>query len=629
MVHTLSDAGVEVCFANPGTSEMHTVFALDDRRAVRRRAVPRRGRGRRRGRRVRTHGRTTGGDAAAPRPRARQRAGPTCTTPAGRARRWSTSSATMRRTTAATTHRWSPTSARWPARCPGWVRRPSRAEDVGPDTAEAVAAAWAPPGGVATLILPADASLGRRRGARGRGASALPGRRARRRRRRGRQGAAGRRARRRAARRHGADGCRACGPRRGSPRPPARWCSPRRSSLGCSAASGGRRSRRSATSPSRPTRSSPVPSTCCSSTARPRWRSSPTPVGRARSCRRDARFTRSARTTRTSSPRWRRWSIRSPPDAVPALVAAPRCSTGSPTSRSDRATSASPSVRPCRRARSSSTSRSRRASEWPAARSLRHRTTGSALHRRSDRRRTAAGDGRGGGLPGPPGGQPAGRRQRDVHDPGAVDPGPPAPRRHHRDPVATGPTPSSRSRCSASSASCPGPRGAATLDLVRAPSSTSPRSPTAWASSRSGAHGRRAHRGAGPLDVRGRSVPHRRRPRLTSRRSGHHQNVPVRSGRCQIPAHRRVDGRVRPGRARPVGVAGSPTSVAYRRAPRQARRSRRAVRRTRAVAAEGAGGAQRRRGDAVDRPGTGTASAVPQAVDTASVACGVEVGERQ
>src|ERR1700750_2435070 len=30
MVHTLSDAGVEVCFANPGTSEMHSVFALDD-----------------------------------------------------------------------------------------------------------------------------------------------------------------------------------------------------------------------------------------------------------------------------------------------------------------------------------------------------------------------------------------------------------------------------------------------------------------------------------------------------------------------------------------------------------------------------------------------------------------------
>ena len=29
LVRTLAEAGVEVCFANPGTSEMHTVFALD------------------------------------------------------------------------------------------------------------------------------------------------------------------------------------------------------------------------------------------------------------------------------------------------------------------------------------------------------------------------------------------------------------------------------------------------------------------------------------------------------------------------------------------------------------------------------------------------------------------------
>ena len=257
-----------------------------------------------------------------------------------------------------------------------WVRRPSRAEDVGPDTAEAVAAAWAPPGGVATLILPAERQLGRRRRAGGRGASALPGRRARRRRGRGRQGVAGRRARRRAARRHGADGCRTAGrvaSRRGDGRAGAHP-DVRRSAA--ARRSGGRRSTRSATSPSRPTRSSPVPSTCCSSTARPRWRSSPTPAGRARWCRRDARFTRSARTTRTSSPRWRRWSIRSPrtPCRRSSLPRRSRCCR--PTSRSDRATSASPLVRPCRRGRSSSTSRSRRASGWPAARSLRHRTTG-------------------------------------------------------------------------------------------------------------------------------------------------------------------------------------------------------------------------------------------------------------
>ncbi len=29
LVETLADAGVEVCFANPGTSEMHFVAALD------------------------------------------------------------------------------------------------------------------------------------------------------------------------------------------------------------------------------------------------------------------------------------------------------------------------------------------------------------------------------------------------------------------------------------------------------------------------------------------------------------------------------------------------------------------------------------------------------------------------
>jgi acetolactate synthase I/II/III large subunit len=39
-----------------------------------------------------------------------------------------------------------------------WARRPVRPADVGADAAEAVAAAMAPPGGVATLILPADVS---------------------------------------------------------------------------------------------------------------------------------------------------------------------------------------------------------------------------------------------------------------------------------------------------------------------------------------------------------------------------------------------------------------------------------------------------------------------------------------
>ncbi len=43
----------------------------------------------------------------------------------------------------------------------GWVRRPSRPEDVGADAAQAVAAARAGGGGIATLILPADVSWGK------------------------------------------------------------------------------------------------------------------------------------------------------------------------------------------------------------------------------------------------------------------------------------------------------------------------------------------------------------------------------------------------------------------------------------------------------------------------------------
>src|ERR1700729_4557068 len=39
-----------------------------------------------------------------------------------------------------------------------WVRRSLRSEDVAADAAEGVAAAMTPPGGVATLILPADVS---------------------------------------------------------------------------------------------------------------------------------------------------------------------------------------------------------------------------------------------------------------------------------------------------------------------------------------------------------------------------------------------------------------------------------------------------------------------------------------
>ena len=158
LIRTLVDCGVDVCFTNPGTSEMHFVAALDAVPEMRGVLGAVRGRGHRRGRRLRPHGRPPGGHAAAPRARASATAWPTCTTPAGPARRSSTSSATTRRTTSSTTRRSSPTSRPSPATSrAGCARRPTP-EDVAADAAEAVAAATAPPGQVATLILPADVS---------------------------------------------------------------------------------------------------------------------------------------------------------------------------------------------------------------------------------------------------------------------------------------------------------------------------------------------------------------------------------------------------------------------------------------------------------------------------------------
>ena len=81
-------------------------------------AVPVRGGGDRRGGRVRPDDGTAGRGAAAPRAGPGQRAGQPAQRAARRARRWSPSSATTRPTTSASTHRWSPTSTRWPGRCP-------------------------------------------------------------------------------------------------------------------------------------------------------------------------------------------------------------------------------------------------------------------------------------------------------------------------------------------------------------------------------------------------------------------------------------------------------------------------------------------------------------------------------
>ena len=75
LIRTLVGHGVDTCFMNPGTSEMHFVAALDDVPADAGGAGPLRRRGHRRGRRLRAHRRAPGCHAAPSRPRAGQRSG--------------------------------------------------------------------------------------------------------------------------------------------------------------------------------------------------------------------------------------------------------------------------------------------------------------------------------------------------------------------------------------------------------------------------------------------------------------------------------------------------------------------------------------------------------------------------
>ncbi|HSZ40708.1 MAG TPA: acetolactate synthase large subunit [Trebonia sp.] len=157
LIRTLAGCGVDVCFANPGTSEMHFVAALD--------AVPEM-----RGVLCLFEGTATGAADGYGRMTGR---------PAGvllhlgpglgngianlhNARRAFTSlvavvgdHATYHKRLDAPLESDIDSLAR-PVSV--WVRRSLRAEDVAADAADAVAAASAAPGGVATLILPADVS---------------------------------------------------------------------------------------------------------------------------------------------------------------------------------------------------------------------------------------------------------------------------------------------------------------------------------------------------------------------------------------------------------------------------------------------------------------------------------------
>ncbi len=157
LIRTLAGCGVEVCFSNPGTSEMHFVAALD--------AVPQM-----RGVLCLFEGVATGAADGYGRMAGRPAAallhlGPGLANGLANlhnARRAHTPLLTIVGDHATYHKRFdAPLESDIDALAgtvSSWVRRPSRGADLALDTAEAVAAAMRPPGGIATLILPADVS---------------------------------------------------------------------------------------------------------------------------------------------------------------------------------------------------------------------------------------------------------------------------------------------------------------------------------------------------------------------------------------------------------------------------------------------------------------------------------------
>lgn len=160
LVTTLVDCGVEVCFANPGTSEMHVVAALEDVPALRGVLTLFEG--------VAT-GAADGYARMARRPavtllhlgpglsnglanlhNARRAQSPVVNLVGDHARSHAGFDAPLQSDI--------DTVARGVS---GWVRHSAGPADTGSDAAAAVAAAAGPPGQVATLVLPADACWGR------------------------------------------------------------------------------------------------------------------------------------------------------------------------------------------------------------------------------------------------------------------------------------------------------------------------------------------------------------------------------------------------------------------------------------------------------------------------------------
>jgi acetolactate synthase I/II/III large subunit len=159
LIRTLADAGVTVCFTNPGTSEMHFVAALDtvpEMRAVlglfegvvtgaadgygRMADVPAA---------TLLHLGPGLGNGLANLHNARRAHTPVVNIVGDHATYHKQYDAPLESDIDAMAGTVSQ-----------WVRRSMKPDEVGQDAADAVAAAFGPPGGVATLILPADASWG-------------------------------------------------------------------------------------------------------------------------------------------------------------------------------------------------------------------------------------------------------------------------------------------------------------------------------------------------------------------------------------------------------------------------------------------------------------------------------------
>src|SRR4051812_13581402 len=160
LMQTLVQNGVDVCFTNPGTSEMHFVAALDDVPEMR--AIlalfegvatgAADGYGRMAGRPAASllHLGPGLGNGLANLHNARRAATPLVNIVGDHATYHERFDAPLASDIVTAARNVSP----------HWVERPQRPADLGRITAEAVAAALQPPGQVATLILPADVSWG-------------------------------------------------------------------------------------------------------------------------------------------------------------------------------------------------------------------------------------------------------------------------------------------------------------------------------------------------------------------------------------------------------------------------------------------------------------------------------------